>query len=142
MILIDANILLYSHDSASGFHERARGWLEQTFNEESDVRIGLMGLLAFLRLSTDPRVFARPLEPAAAVATVEEWLALPNVSVVEPTARHWPLLAELATKGKARGPLLMDAHMAALAVEHGAPLATSDRDFARFPGLRWLDPLA
>jgi uncharacterized protein len=142
MIILDANILLYSRDSSSAQHEAARSWLEETLNAEPDVRIGLISLLAFLRLSTDPRVFSRPLEPSAAIATIAEWLTLPNVTVAEPTDHHWPLLSELAMKGKARGPLLMDAHLAALVVEHGATLATSDRDFARFPGLRWVDPLA
>ena len=139
--MVDANILLYSRDSSSAQHEAARSWLEETLNGEPDVRVGLISLLAFLRLSTDPRVFSRPLETSAAIATIAEWLSLPNVTVAEPTDRHWPLLDELATKGKARGPLLMDAHLAALAVEYGATLATSDRDFARFPGLRWVDPL-
>lgn len=141
MILIDANILLYSRDSDSTFHVPARLWLEQTLNNESDVRFGLITLLAFLRLATHPLIFSTPLDASSAVETVEEWLALPNVSVADPTDRHWPILAELATKGQARGPLLMDAHLAALAVEHGATLATTDRDFSRFPGLRWIDPL-
>jgi hypothetical protein len=141
VIVVDANILLYAHDTSSRHHHAALVWLEQVLNEEHDVRFGLISLLAFVRLSTDPRVFARPLEPSEAIASVAEWLALPNVSIVEPTVRHWPLLGELAVKGKARGPLLMDAHLAALTLEHGATLATSDRGFARFPGLRSVDPV-
>lgn len=141
MILIDANVLLYSRDSLSPRHEVARIWLELTLSSAEDVRVGLVSLLAFVRISTHPRVFSTPLEVAAALETIEEWLALPNFRVAEPTERHWAILAEVAVKGQARGPLVSDAHLAALAIEHGARLATTDRGFARYQGLRWFDPL-
>lgn len=141
MILIDANVLLYAHDSASARHESARRWLESTLTDEPDVRFGLTTLLAFARIASDVRVFEAPLTSAEAVAIVEGWLARPNVSLASPGDRHWRILTDLATGGQARGPLLMDAHLAALAVEHGATLATTDRDFTRFAGLRIVDPV-
>lgn len=141
MILVDANITIYAHDTASDRHARAKEWLENLLGNEQDVRFGLVTLLAFVRVMTSPRVLMRPVTPAEAVGIVATWMQRENVAICEPTERHWPLLADLATKGQARGALLMDAHLAALAIEHGATLATTDRDFARFPGLRWIDPL-
>ncbi|MDP9342556.1 MAG: type II toxin-antitoxin system VapC family toxin [Actinomycetota bacterium] len=141
MILIDANILLYAYDASSPQHKRARVWLEQALSGEDDVRIALLSLLAFLRISTNPAVFERPLQPEDAIEIVRSWLAQPGVGVAEPSGRHWTVLAGLAQAGRARGPLLMDAHLAALAMEHGSMLCTTDRDFARFPQLRFRDPL-
>lgn len=142
MILIDANLLLYAYDAASPRHEAARYWFEEVMSDEPDVRFGLMTLLAFLRLATDQRVFERPLGPPDAIGLVESWLARPNVSIAHPSERHWSGLVALAEGAKARGALMMDAHLAALTIEHGAHLATTDRDFTRFPGLRFKDPLA
>lgn len=141
MILVDANLLVYAHDLGSEHHAPAKLWLEEVLETEADVRFGLVTVLAFLRVITNPRVFTRPLSQADAVQVVETWLGRDNVAICEPTQRHWPLLAQLAMDGQARGPLLMDAHVAALALEHGATLATTDRDFSRFTGLRWFDPL-
>ena len=143
MILLDANLLLYAHEADSGSqHEAASSWLERLLETEQDVRVGLAALLAFIRISTDPRIYAQPRTPADAIGIVEALLARPNVTVAAPGDRHWAILADMAASGRARGPLLMDAHLAALAMEHGATLATSDRDFTRFPGLRRVDPLA
>lgn len=142
MILIDANVLLYAYDAASPRHEKAKEWFEGVMSDEADVRFGLMTLLAFVRLATDLRVFDRPLEPARAVAIVESWLARANVSIAQPSERHWAALAAQSTTAKVRGALVMDAHLATLTIEHGATLATTDRDFARFTGLRFEDPLS
>jgi hypothetical protein len=143
MILLDANLLLYAHEADSGSqHQAASSWLERLLETEQDVRVGLAALLAFIRISTDPRIYAQPRTPADAIGIVEALLARPNVTVAAPGDRHWGILADMAASGRARGPLLMDAHLAALAMEHGATLATSDRDFTRFPGLRHIDPLA
>ena len=142
MILVDANLLLYAHEADGGSrHEAASSWLERLLETEQDVRVGLATLLAFVRISTDPRVYAQPRTPADAIGIVEALLARPNVTLASPGDRHWTILADVAASGRARGPLLMDAHLAALAIEHGATLATSDRDFTRFPGLRHVDPL-
>lgn len=142
MIIVDANVLLYAYDRSSSRHEAARRWLEGALNGEEEVRFPLVTLLAFLRISTHPTVFRRPLDPGRAIEIVASWLARPNVKVATPSDRHWHVLTEVARAGQARGPLLMDAHVAALAIEHGAQLATTDRGFARFPGLRFADPLA
>jgi uncharacterized protein len=142
VILLDANILLYAHDAASEHHGVARTWLERTLSGEPDVRLGVVTALAFVRIATDPRVFERPMDPSRATGIVAGLLARPNVSLATPGDRHWKLLTEVTKAGQARGPMLMDAHLAALAQEHGAVLATTDRDFRRFPGLRLVDPLA
>jgi toxin-antitoxin system PIN domain toxin len=141
MTLIDANILLYAYDPSSPHHRVARGWLETTILEPENIALTWMTLLAFLRISTSPRPLEHPLSIAEAGAIVSGWLERPMFSVLNPGERHWEILLGLMAKGQARGPLIMDAHLAALAIEHGATLATTDRDFARFPGLRILNPL-
>ena len=141
MILIDANVPIYAYDTSSARHLTAKAWLENALATEADVRFGLITLMAFLRVVTNPTVLTRPLSVAAATEISMAWLSRANVRICEPTDRHWPLFAVLATVGQARGPLLMDAHLAALAIEHGATLISTDRDFARFPGLRWSNPL-
>jgi uncharacterized protein len=142
MIVIDANILLYAHDTSSPVHARSRAWLEATIAAESDVRLSVATALAFVRIATDPRVYTAPIAPSEAIRIVAGLLERPNVSLVNPSDRHWALFADVAAAGQARGPMLMDAHLAALAIEHGATLATADRDFRRFEGLRLLDPTA
>lgn len=142
MILIDANLLVYAHDARSPYHAAARSWLESVLSGPELVRIPLVALLAFIRIVTNPSLYPMPLTPEIAVDVVASWLAQPNVAIAMPAERHWELLKSAATNGQARGPLLMDAHLAALTIEHGARLATTDRDFARFPGLRFEDPLA
>lgn len=142
MIILDANVLLYAHDASDPRHERVRAWLERTAATEADVRLPLTTALAFIRISTDARVYERPREPADAIAIVDALLARANVSIATPGARHWRQLAATAGSGQARGAQLMDAHLAALAIEHGATLATTDRGFARYRGLRIVDPSA
>lgn len=141
MILIDANLLVYAHDSRSPHHAAARMWLESTLSGTEAVAIPLVALLAFVRIVTNPRLYPAPLSQDIAINLVIGWLAQPNVGVATPTERHWQIFREVAAGGQARGPLLMDAHIAALAIEHGARLATTDRDFTRFPGLKVEDPL-
>lgn len=141
MILVDANIALYAYDTTSPHHEAARVWLEDVLNGDEEVDFALTSLLAFIRISTNPVVFRRPLRASEAIGIVTGWLGRPNVRTALPTERHWAILDEVATGGQARGPLIMDAHLAALALERGATLATSDRDFARFPRLRLIDPI-
>jgi toxin-antitoxin system PIN domain toxin len=142
VILIDANLLLYAHDSASPQHERSRRWFESVMVDEPDVQLGLATVLAFLRLATDARAFSEPLAIDAAVTLVEGWFTRANVTLALPVDGHWRRLASIASEAKARGPLLMDAHLATLALERGGHLATTDHDFARFRGLKVVDPLA
>ena len=141
MILVDANLLIYAHDSASAHHEVARGWLEEALSKPEQVGLAWVVILAFLRIATNRRL--RPNAPsiAEAVEIVTGWLERPTVALVHPGERHWEILRNLLEEGQAPGPLVMDAHLAALAIEHGATLATTDKDFTRFPGLRVFNPL-
>lgn len=142
MIIVDANLALYAYDASSPRHDAARRWFEDALNGREEVRFALVSLLAFIRISTSSAIFRRPMRSAQAIDIVTTWLDRPNVRVATPSERHWSVLSDVASVGQARGPQLMDAHLAALAIEHGATLATTDRDFLRFPRLRLLDPLA
>jgi|SRR5208282_1673514 len=141
MILIDANLLLYAYDHFSPHHQAARDWLESTLSEPEPVGLAWMTLLAFTRIGTSPRPLENPLSVSEAAAIVATWLERPMVTLLDPGETHWETLRDLMAKGQAHGPLIMDAHLAALAIEHGATLATTDRDFARFPGLKFFNPL-
>lgn len=142
MILCDANLLLYAYDQSSPLHAKSRRWLEATLSADKPVGFAWVTLLAFLRISTNARAVANPLMLAQATTTVASWLELPSVTVPAPGARHWEIFERILRGAQAKGPLVMDAHLAALAIEHGAELASADRDFARFEGLRLVNPLA
>lgn len=142
MILVDANLLLYAHHPRADQHEASREWLEATLDGPDLVRFAWLTLWAFLRISTNPRVFERPLSTSEADATVSSWLERPVAGILEPGERHWEILRRLMRDGQTIGALVMDAVVAAIAVEHGATLYTTDRDFSRFAGLRWTNPLA
>ncbi len=141
MNLVDANILLYAYNESSALHARACAWLESVLSGSEPVGLAWITITAFLRIATSPRVFERPMLPAQAAAVVSDWLSLPSITVFSPGERHWDILRGLMERGQTCGPLVMDAHLAALAMEHGLVLCTTDRDFARFPGLRFLNPL-
>jgi|KBSMisStaDraftv2_1062788.scaffolds.fasta_scaffold774751_2 toxin-antitoxin system PIN domain toxin len=142
MINLDANVLIYAYNESAPQHTIARHWLEKQFDEPDLLGFSWQVITAFLRLSTNARAFPMPLPVAEACEVVDQWLDHPKTVLLLPTERHWPLLRALAVGGQAIGPLLMDAHLAALSIEHGAALATTDRDFSRFAGLRIIDPLA
>jgi toxin-antitoxin system PIN domain toxin len=141
MILVDANLLLYAYDPGAAEHQGSRAWLETMLSGSALVRFSWLTLWAFLRITTNPRIFERPLTVPEAAAHVSSWLAQPSAGILEPGERHWDILRQLAQDGQAAGPLVMDAALAAIAIEHGATLCTTDRDFARFPGLTWINPL-
>ena len=141
MILVDANLLLYAYHPQSAQHEASSRWLEGALSGTDLVRFAWVTLWAFLRIGTNPRVFERPLTISEAEAAVSSWLAQPAAGILEPGEEHWAVLKTLLREGQATGPLVMDAPLAALAIEHGAVLCTTDRDFARFPGLKWTNPL-
>jgi hypothetical protein len=141
MIAIDANLLLYASDTSSAHHQASRRWLEHTLSGEEAVGIAWAVVLAFLRVGTNPRIRRNAFTLHEAVGLVAGWLERPTVTLLNPGERHWEILRAMMTKGQARGPLVTDAHLAALAIEHGAVLATTDRDFARFPGLKFFNPL-
>jgi toxin-antitoxin system PIN domain toxin len=140
--LADANLLVYAYDDSSPHHDRARPWLEQELSGTETVGFAWSGLLAFVRLTTNPRVFADPFRADEALDVVDSWLDQPNATILHPTARHARLLRELLAPLGTAGNLVGDAHLAALAIEHGAELCSADGDFARFPRLRWSNPLA
>ncbi|MBL8537877.1 MAG: PIN domain-containing protein [Hyphomonadaceae bacterium] len=141
MILIDANLLLYAHLLKAEEHARARAWLDWQLNEP--VRVGLPWscLLAFIRISTNPRLHAIPETTEGACSLVETWLARENVWVPDPGPRHAEILLSLLRATRARGNLTSDAHIAALSIEHGLTICSADTDFARFPNVRWMNPL-
>lgn len=141
MKLLDLNLLLYAIDEGAPLHSRARPWLEETLSSTEEVGFAWVALLGFLRISTNPAIYERPLEPAEALDYLDGWLAQPVATVVPPTERHASHLRELLASVGTAGNLTSDAHLAALAIEHGAELCSCDTDFACFPGLRWRDPL-
>jgi hypothetical protein len=140
--LLDVNLLLYAVDETSPRHDSARGWLEQTLSGPETVAFAWVVLLAFLRLSTHAAVFSRPLDADEALDLIDEWLTQPCVTVVAPTDRHSAVLRDMLRSLGTAGNLTTDAHLAALAVEHGAQLCSCDADFSRFSGVRWIDPLS
>jgi len=141
VIVIDVNLLLYAHDTASKDHRRAALWLERVFSGAEVIGLSWSTILAFLRIATTPKILSSPYELDDAKSIVTDWLERDNVAIVGPTDRHWRILSGLLPKSRVRGSLIMDAHLAALAIEHGAMLCTNDRDFARFPGLKVEYPL-
>lgn len=141
MNLVDANLLLYAYHPRAEQHESSRAWLEAALSGPELVRFAWVTLWGFLRIATHPRVFERPLSTSEAEAAVSSWLAQPNAGILESGERHWDILRGLMRDGQATGPLVMDAALAAIAIEHGATLCTTDRDFSRFPGLKWTNPL-
>lgn len=141
MRLLDANILLYAVDERSPFHPRIRAWLEDRLSEAEPVGFAWVALLAFIRISTRANLMARPLTTEEALGIVESWLSQPNVIVLHPTDRHAALLRGLLQEVGSGGNLTSDAHLAALAIEYGADLCSLDGDFARFKGMRWVNPL-
>lgn len=142
MILVDANLLLYAYDPDSPQYHDSRRWLEGVLSGSVLVRFPWITLWAFIRISTNPRVFVHPLSGAEAHAAVASWFEQPNAGIVEPGERHLEILSGLLRDGQATGPLVMDAVLAALAIEHGATLCSTDRDFARFADLDWENPIA
>lgn len=142
MILVDANLLIYAKGADLPQHRGAAAWFEAAVQEGARIGLPWASLLAFLRVITNPRLLAQPLTMADAWAQVEEWLALPCVWVPHPTEQHAAVLRHLLVAANATGNLVPDAHLAALSVEHGLELCTADSDFARFPGVRWRNPLA
>ena len=141
MILVDANLLLHAYNPRSMEHDASRRWLEASLSGTELVRFAWVTIWAFIRIATSPRVFEQPLSLAEADAIVSSWLAQPSAGILEPGDRHWDLLRQLLKEGQASGPLAMDAALAAIALEHGATLHTTDRDFTRFDGLSWTNPL-
>jgi len=134
--IVDLNVLLYAVNADSPQHVAARTWWEGALNGEEPVGIAWIVILGFLRISTSPRVFPRPLTPGEAIAKIETWLSQENVRIVRESENHWDRLKSLLADTGTAGNLVSDSHLAALALNQDAVLATWDADFARFEGLR------
>ena len=142
MILIDANLLVYAVVPNLPQHRASRDWLQSTFDKEPRIGLPWASLMAFVRIVTNHRVFEAPLPTQQAWQIVEEWLDLSSVWTPEPTERHREIVRSLIeTDPGLQGNLIPDTDLAALAISHGLALCSADRDFARFPGLRWINPL-
>lgn len=141
MILVDANILLYAEDALSSLHQQARQWWDSMLSGSEPVCLCWTVLSAFIRIGTNPRVFEHPLSFEQARTRIQSWLDQPCTRIVRPTERHWTLFQQMLNDGQAIANLVTDAHIATIALEHGCTLASSDGDFARFPKLKWINPL-
>ncbi len=141
MTILDANLLLYAYNADAPEHDAARAWVQGILAGRDWVGLAWLTIWAFLRISTNPRLFLQPLPVQEAFEIVRGWLALPSVVIIQPGTRHTDILEELAVENQAGGPLLTDAALAAMAIEQGAVLASTDRDFSRFPRLQWLNPI-
>jgi hypothetical protein len=137
----DLNLLLYAVDRESAEHDRALAWWNGVLSGSETVGLAWSVLLGFVRLTTNPRVFRSPLSPEESLDYVARWLGVGVTTVVEPTTRHATVLRDLLARSGTGGNLVGDAHLAALAIEHGADLCSADRDFGRFAGLSWVNPL-
>lgn len=141
MKLPDINLFVYAANESAVRHAQARRWVEDALSGTETVALAWSVLTGFVRVITNPRVLARPWDAEQALDVVDGWLAQPPVTIVHPTDRHLAVLRDLLVPLGTAGNLTSDAHLAALAIEHGATLYSADVDFSRFPGLRWVDPL-
>jgi toxin-antitoxin system PIN domain toxin len=141
VIVVDANLLIYSYDTDSPHHKKSRAWVEKIFSDIEPVGLPWQTVSAFLRVITNRRLPGSRLTVEQAIEIVEAWLEQPNIRVIVAGDDHWSVLKRMIMEGRASGPLVSDAELVALTVEYGGVLYTADRDFARFPGLRWKNPL-
>lgn len=141
MILCDVNVLVYAHRADAPNHDAYRAWLENVMNQSAAYAVSDIVLSGFLRVVTHPRVFAPPSSIRDALAFAGQIRQQPNAVVVMPGNRHWTIFTDLCKAAGARGNLIPDAFLAALAIESGSEWVTTDRDFSRFPGLNWRHPL-
>lgn len=141
MILPDINLLVYAYNSDAPGHLRAKSWWEACLSEDRSVGLPWAVLLGYLRLMTSRSVLVEPLSPEEATGHIRSWLERPQTQILVPGPRHLDLLDGLLRAARISGSLTTDAHLAALAIEHQAELHSNDADFARFPGLRWTNPL-
>jgi len=140
VILVDANVLLHAYHPQSEHHEPCRLWIEENFSAPSPIGLPWITLWAFLRISTNPRAFEKPLTMKEAATIASSWFDVPAVRAVVPGERYWEIFGKLLLEAQVSGPLVTDAALAALAIEHGASVCTTDRDFARFPEVQIVDP--
>ena len=140
-MIVDANVLLYARNTSDSHHPGARRWLESALNGSTRVGLPWWSLTAFIRIATNPRAFYDPLTPLQAAQQVDEWLTAPRAWIPQPTARYRQILLDILRQHEVRGPLVTDAQLAALAIDHGVPVISTDSDFARFEAITWIDPI-
>lgn len=141
MKIVDLNLLIYAINSDAPLHDDARKWLERSLSGNETFGLTWVVILGFIRITTNPRIMPNPLSPETAMAVVEEWLDISTVRIVPPTERHWNIFKRIVKPLGTAGNLTTDAHLAALAVEHGATIYTTDNDFSRFQFLDWVNPM-
>ena len=142
MKLLDLNLLLYAVNEDSPLHAAAKGWLEQALTDDEPVAIPWVVILGFLRIATHPRILAKPLKSDQALTVVDSWLCRPTVRILHAGPEHWRILRGLLRESGTAGNLTTDAHLAAMAIESGCELCSTDGDFARFRHLRWANPIS
>lgn len=140
MTVPDLNVLIFAYDERSPWHARAKAWLETAFNGDDTIGLAWIVIIGFVRLTTRPGALRNPLDLAQATAIIDYWLSFPQVTPVAPGEGHWRILRSLLQSAGVAGNLTNDAHLAALAIENGAILASFDYDFQRFPGIRLVVP--
>ena len=140
MMIVDLNILIYAVNRDAPDHHAARRFWEECLSSDRPIGLAWTVILGFLRVTTHPRVMPKPISAFAAMKIVDGWMKQPQVRLLEPTERHWAILRELLAPFGMAGNVTSDAHLAALAIEHGAELVSADHDFARFPRLRFTHP--
>jgi uncharacterized protein len=141
MTLVDLTLIMAATNSRAPMHRAARDWWEDQLNSERKIALSWLVILGFIRLTTSSKIMPEPLPLADAVAIVDSWLARPNVTIAQVTAQHWNVLQNMLHAVGHGAALTMDAHLACLAIEHDAEIATADEDFSHFPGLKWRNPL-
>jgi len=141
MITPDANIVLYAYNEDAPNHLEAKKWFEEQFSQSAIFGLSWQVITAFLRISTNPRAFPQPFTLPEAIKIVDEWIEHPNIEMLIATTNHWTIFQKLIIEGQTKAALMMDAHLAALAIEHNATLATTDGDFSKFSGLKTINPL-
>ena len=141
MTLVDLTLLMAAVNSRAPMHRAARAWWEEQLNSDNKIALSWLVILGFIRLTTSSKIMPEPLLLADAVAMVDAWLARSNVSIAQVTDQHWNVLQNMLHAVGHGAALTMDAHLAGLAIEHDAEIATADEDFSHFPGLKWRNPL-
>ncbi len=141
MKIVDLNVLLYVVNENAPHHQALLQWWESAVNGDESLGLPWVVLLGFLRISTNPKIFPSPLQPATAISKVNTWLSLANIYLVREKDEHWDILRTMLAEAGTAGNLTTDAHLATLAISHGAVLVSCDSDFARFRGLRWENPI-
>src|SRR5689334_2976116 len=141
MTLVDLTLLLAAVNERAPMHKAARSWWEDQLNGTDPIALSWLVILGFIRLTTNPKIMPEPLPLADAIGLVDSWLARPNVTIAQVTPQHWSVLQNMLHAVGHGAALTMDAHLACLAIEHNAEIATADEDFSHFPGLAWRNPL-